>query len=133
MVAEHQECWLGSFEIFDSYCTCRIYEHQRHSLTVYLSENFRFHAHSFVGIFFFYLLCLTYFTEMGAGSRLSVLKEAKTNYMGWFIFSRGGGGGGLGVHLLILFFLFFAYSYVQNMHNTSAATFNIKAIILSLK
>ena len=87
MLAEHQECWLGSFviqypgvtsiakepynclilqgvqtpvpyplppplklprfdlflepnepahKILDSFCTCRIYEHQRHSLTVYL-------------------------------------------------------------------------------------------------
>ena len=34
---------------------------------------------------FFYLSCLTYFTE-GAGSNLSILKEAKKNYMGRFIF-----------------------------------------------
>ena len=36
----------------------------------------------------------------GAGSNLSILKEAKKNYMGRFIFSRGGGGG-VGVYLLI--------------------------------
>ena len=55
---------------------------------------------------FFYLLCLTYFTEdyvqlivqrgVRAGSNLSILKEAKKNYMGQFIFSRG-----VGVYLLI--------------------------------
>ena len=28
-----------------------------------------------------------------AGSNLSILKEAKKNYMGQFIFSKGGGGG----------------------------------------
>ena len=35
-----------------------------------------------------------------AGSNLSILKEAKKNYMGQFIFSRGGGG-------------LFAYSYAK--------------------
>ena len=63
---------------------------------------------------FFYLLCLTYFTEGGGGggggggvradSNLSILNEAKKNYMGQFIFSRG-----VGVYLLILF----AYSYAK--------------------
>ena len=44
------------------------------------------------------------------------------------------GGGVLGVHLLIPFFLFFAYFYyVQKMHNTSAATFDIKVLFISLK
>ena len=61
-----------------------------------------------LAFFFFYLICLTSFTEVGAGSNLSVSKEAKTNYMGRFIFSRG---GVLGDHLLIPFFLFFAYFY----------------------
>ena len=37
-----------------------------------------------------------------AGSNLSILKEAKKNYMGQFIFSRG-----VGVYLLIPFFFFF--------------------------
>ena len=37
-----------------------------------------------------------------AGSNLSILKEAKKNYMGRFIFSRGGGGRGS-----ICLFLFF--------------------------
>ena len=68
---------------------------------------------------------------MGAGSNLSVSKEAKTNYMGRFIFSRGGGVGG---PFAYSFFLFFAYFYyVQKMNNTSAATFNIKAIIILIK
>ena len=38
----------------------------------------------------------------GAGSNLSILKEAKKNYMGLFIFSRVGGGWGS-----ICLFLFF--------------------------
>ena len=38
-----------------------------------------------------------------AGSNLSILKEAKKNYMGQFIFSRGGGG-------------LFAYSYAKNKY-----------------
>ena len=67
---------------------------------------------------FFYLLCLTYFTE-GAGSNLSILKEAKKNYLGRFIFP---GGGDL-----------FAYSYAKKCTNTSAATFNITTITISLK
>ena len=44
----------------------------------------------------------------GAGSNVSVLKEAKTNYMGRFIFSRGGCGS-----ICLFLLLFFAYSYVQ--------------------
>ena len=39
---------------------------------------------------------------MRAGSYLSILKEAKKNYMGQFIFSRW-----VGVYLLIPFFFFF--------------------------
>ena len=42
----------------------------------------------------------------GAGSNLSVLKEAKTNYMGRFIFSRGGGGGVWGPFAYSFFFIF---------------------------
>ena len=59
---------------------------------------------------------------MRAGSNLSILKEAKKNYMGQFIFSRGGGG-------------LFAYSYAKKkkIHNTLVATFNIMAIIISFK
>ena len=69
---------------------------------------------------------------MGAGSNLSVSKEAKTNYMGRFIFSRG--GVVLGDHLLIPFFYFLLISIMsKKMHNTSAATFKIKAIIISVK
>ena len=55
-----------------------------------------------------------------AGSNLSILKEAKKNYMGQFIFSRGGGG-------------LLAYSYAKKIHNTLVATFNIMAIIISFK
>ena len=54
-----------------------------------------------------------------AGSNLSILKEAKKNYMGQFIFFPGGGG-------------LFAYSYAKKIHNTLVATFNIMAIIISL-
>ena len=56
---------------------------------------------------------------MRADSNLSILKEAKKNYMGQFIFSRGGGG-------------LFAYSYAKKK-NTLVATFNIMAIIISFK
>ena len=56
-----------------------------------------------------------------ADSNLSILKEAKKNYMGRFIFSRGGGG-------------LFAYSYAKKkIHNTLVATFNIIKIIISFK
>ena len=47
-----------------------------------------------------------------AGSNLSILKEAKINYMGQFIFSRG-----VGVYLLI--------PMPKKIHNTLVATFNI--------
>ena len=40
---------------------------------------------------------------MRADSNLSILKEAKKNYMGQFIFSRGGGG-------------LFAYSYAKKKY-----------------
>ena len=81
-------------KILDSFCTCRIYEHQRHSLFKRSFVSMPIHC----WYCFFYLLCLTYFTEGGggAGSNLSILKEAKKNYMGRFIFSRG-----VGVDLLI--------------------------------
>ena len=49
---------------------------------------------------------------MGAGSNLSVSKEAKTNYMDRFIFSRGGGVV-LGDHLLIPFFYFLLISIMS--------------------
>ena len=55
-----------------------------------------------------------------AYSNLSILEEAKKNYMGRFIFSRRGGS-------------LFAYSYSKKIHNTSVATFNFKAITISLK
>ena len=54
------------------------------------------------------------------GSNLSILKEAKKNYMGQFIFSRG-----VGVYLLI--------PMSKKIHNTLVATFNIMAIIISFK
>ena len=54
---------------------------------------------------FFYLLCLTYFTE-GAGSNLSILKEAKKNYMGRFIFSMGRGS-------ICLFLIFCGFPWVE--------------------
>ena len=55
------------------------------------------------------------------GSNLFILKEAKKNYMGQFIFSRGGGD-------------LFAYSSAKKkIHNTLVATFNIMAIIISFK
>ena len=41
------------------------------------------------------------------GSNLSILKEAKKNYMGRFIFSRGGGGGGGGLFAYSFFFVAF--------------------------
>ena len=80
-------------KILDSFCTCRIYKHQRHSLTVYISlREVSFPCPFICWYCFFYLLCLTYFTEGGgAGSNLSILKVAKKNYMGRFIFSRGVG------------------------------------------
>ena len=49
---------------------------------------------------------------MGAGSNLSVSKEAKTNYMGRFIFSRGGGGC-WGTICLFLFFYFLLISIMS--------------------
>ena len=55
-----------------------------------------------------------------ADSHLSILKEAKKNYMGQFIFSRG-----VGVYLLI--------PMPKKIHNTLVATFNIMAIIISFK
>ena len=55
----------------------------------------------------------------GAVSNLSILKEAKKNYMGRFIFSRGRGS--------ICLFL------CQKCTITSAATFNIMVITISLK
>ena len=57
---------------------------------------------------------------MRADSNLSILKEAKKNYMGQFIFSRG-----VGVYLLI--------PMQKKIHNTLVATFNIMAIIISFK
>ena len=69
---------------------------------------------------FFYLLCLTYFTE-GGGAGGSILKEAKKNYMGQFIFTSG-----VGVCLLIPM-------PKKKIHNTLVATFNIMAIIISFK
>ena len=54
-----------------------------------------------------------------AGSNLSILKEAKKNYMGRFIFVQG-----VGVYLLI--------PMPIKIHNTSVATFNILAITISL-
>ena len=56
---------------------------------------------------------------MRAGSNLSILKEAKKNHMGQFIFSRGGGG-------------LFAYSYAKKIHNTLVATFNIMELLYRL-
>ena len=56
---------------------------------------------------------------MRAGSNLSILKEAKKNYMGQFIFLGGWGS--------ICLFL------CQKKHNTLVATFNIMAIIISFK
>ena len=57
---------------------------------------------------------------MRAGSNLYILKEAKDNDMGQFIFSRG-----VGVYLLI--------PMPIKIHNTLVATFNIMAIIISFK
>ena len=57
---------------------------------------------------------------MRAGSNLSILKEAKKNYMGQFIFSRE-----VGVYLLI--------PMPKKIHNTLVATFNVMAIIISFK
>ena len=54
---------------------------------------------------------------MRAGSNLSILKEAKKNYMGQFIFSRG-----MGVYLLI----------PTKKHNTLVATFNIMELLYRL-
>ena len=57
---------------------------------------------------------------MRAGSNLYILKEAKKNYMGQFIFPRG-----VGVYLLIPM----PKKYIK----TLVATFNIMAIIISFK
>ena len=54
-----------------------------------------------------------------AGSNLSILKEAKKNYMGQFIFSRG-----VGVYLLI--------PMPKKIHNTLVATFNIMELLYRL-
>ena len=53
------------------------------------------------------------------GSNLSILKEAKKNYMGQFIFSRG-----VGVYLL--------FPMPKKIHNTLVATFNIMELLYSL-
>ena len=58
--------------------------------------------HLYVLFLLFIMSNLFYRGGVRAGSNLSILKEAKKNYMGQFIFSRGGGGGGL-----------FAYSYAK--------------------
>ena len=57
---------------------------------------------------------------MRAGSNLSILKEAKKNYMGQFIFSRG-----VGVYLLIPM-------PKKKIHNTLVATFNITELLYRL-
>ena len=57
---------------------------------------------------------------MRADSNLSILKEAKKNYMGQFIFPGGWGS--------ICLFL-----CQKKIHNTLVATFNIMAIIISFK
>ena len=56
---------------------------------------------------------------MRADSNLSILKEAKKNYMGRFIFPWG--------RESICLFL------CQTIHNTEVATFNGKAITISIK
>ena len=56
---------------------------------------------------------------MRAGSNLSILKEAKKNHMGQFIFSRG-----VGVYLLI--------PMPNEIHNTLVATFNIMELFYRL-
>ena len=76
-------------------------------------------------LFLLFIMSNLFYRGGGAGSILSILKEAKKNYMGRFIFTGGGGGGG-GL---------FAYSYAKKkkkIHNTSVATFNILAITISL-
>ena len=47
-------------------------------------------------VLFLLFIMSNLFYRGGGGTNLSVLKEAKKNYMGRFIFSRG-----LGIHLLI--------------------------------
>ena len=54
-----------------------------------------------------------------AGSNLSILKEAKKNYMGQFIFSRG-----MGVYFLI--------PMPKKILNTLVATFNIMELLYRL-
>ena len=56
---------------------------------------------------------------MRAGSNLSILKEAKKNYMGQFIFSTG-----VGVYLLI--------PMPKKIHNTLVASFNIMELLYRL-
>ena len=56
---------------------------------------------------------------MRAGSNLSILNEAKKNYMGQFIFSRG-----VGVYLLI--------PMPKEIHNTLVVTFNIMELLYRL-
>ena len=50
--------------------------------------------HLYVLFLLFIMSNLFYRGGVRAGSNLSILKEAKKNYMGQFIFSRGGGGWG---------------------------------------
>ena len=50
-----------------------------------------------------------------AGSNLSILKEAKKNFMGRFIFSRGGGS--------ICLFLFFSFFFVGSSSPTPTPLF----------
>ena len=40
-------------------------------------------------LFFLFIMSNLFYRGGGAGSNLSILKEAKKNYMGRFIFSRG--------------------------------------------
>ena len=56
------------------------------------------------------------FYRGGAGSYLSILKEAKKNYMGWFIFSRGWGS------------LFVAFPWVET--STGPGGFKICVFII---
>ena len=58
-------------------------------------------------LFLLFIMSNLFYRGGGGGSILSILKEAKKNYMGRFIFSGGGG-------------------------DTSVATFNILAITISL-
>ena len=67
----------------------------------------------------FLLFIMSNLFYRGRGSNLSILKEAKKNYMGRFIFPWVGDP--------------FAYSYAKKCKITSAATFNIMAITISVK